>query len=206
MEKNGELNKKPGERLKEWRKRRGITQELFAERCRYSKTHISYIENGKRKMTTDAAKIFSEVLEVREKYLLGYDDLPTVEYYRSSLGRHENNIENMLYIIDNCEYFVEKIESDKIIETFTDPYSNKKVDVYQIEKWLIAENDNEKPILSGKVWDCPPNQMEEFFEDIRLYIIFRLQQLVSKCKEASKEEIDEWRQRYKDVTGDEEME
>lgn len=65
-----ELNQKRGERLRRERNRKGITQEVFAELADCSIQQISYIENGKRKMTYDSAAKFSEILDVKIEYLM----------------------------------------------------------------------------------------------------------------------------------------
>ena len=71
MGKDGvELNLKRGKRLKYERQRKQMTQEQLAEYANYSVQHISYIENGKRKMGYEAAHVFSEILGVPVNYLM----------------------------------------------------------------------------------------------------------------------------------------
>ncbi|MBA4700912.1 MAG: helix-turn-helix transcriptional regulator [Ruminococcus sp.] len=78
MKINTELNKKRGKRLKECRKYiPGMTQEQLANLSHYSIQHISMIENGKRGMSLEAARVFSALLDIREKYLLCEDDYRT---------------------------------------------------------------------------------------------------------------------------------
>lgn len=193
MKNNGNINKKPGERLKEWRKRRGISQELLAEKSGYSKVHISYIENGKRRMTIEAARIFSEILEIREKYLMGYDNFATTEEYRFSLGNHNNIVRCITEIITESNYGLAEIESGKIIESFSVPYLDGEISVVEIDKWLITESTGDDPV-NDVVWRCTDEKMESFFEDIRLYILFRLRQLIRTCEEATEEEYQYWKE------------
>lgn len=199
MANNRNINKKPGERLKIWRNRRSVSQELLAEKSGYSKVHISYIENGKRKMTIEAARIFSEILEIREKYLLCYDNFPTAEDYRVSFAESKNDEDDICNLLSNNNYLIEKIESDEIIETFTKPYSDEKVDIRKIDKWLIIKDDVDENMISDKIWSCSDQKMNDFFEDIRLYIMFRIQQLILKCEEASEEEREEWKKGYAEI-------
>jgi hypothetical protein len=37
----------------------------------------------------------------------------------------------------------------------------------------------------GKCWLCPAWRMQEYFEDIHAYMIFKLKQLISKCERVS---------------------
>jgi transcriptional regulator with XRE-family HTH domain len=43
------VKKKPRHFIKEWRKHRGLTQEMLAERMGIVRSYISHIENGKRR-------------------------------------------------------------------------------------------------------------------------------------------------------------
>lgn len=72
---NAELNLKRGKRLKYERTQRGMTQEQLAELSNYSVQHISYIENGNRKLGYEAANIFSKILGVSVSYLMYETDL-----------------------------------------------------------------------------------------------------------------------------------
>ena len=68
----------PGERVKEERKRRGLTQEELAERIKVPANYISMIETGSRHLTVDKAKKLSDVFApMRYQYLLCDDDFKT---------------------------------------------------------------------------------------------------------------------------------
>ena len=45
------INIKVGNRVKELRKLKGLSQEAFADECGLDRTYITYIENGKKSMT-----------------------------------------------------------------------------------------------------------------------------------------------------------
>lgn len=72
-----ELNKERGNRLRECRKQKGLTQEQLADLAELSIQHISLIENGKRGMSLESVKKFCSILEVRERYLLCEDNFKT---------------------------------------------------------------------------------------------------------------------------------
>ena len=67
---NEELNKKRGQRLKECRELRKITQNELAMLSHCSPQSISYIENGRRGMSRDLAHIFAKELKIKEEYIL----------------------------------------------------------------------------------------------------------------------------------------
>lgn len=104
-EKTKELNKKIGNRLKYERKRKGITQERFAELSNYSIQHISYIENGSRKMTFDAAASFSNILGVTIDYLMCKTDFKqNGEYSCYDLKRIIHTYSSILNILFEYNY------------------------------------------------------------------------------------------------------
>lgn len=67
------VNPVRGERLKELLEKHGVSQEELAERIGYSKEHISYIVNGKRNLTADAAEAIANIFKtVSVEWLLGF--------------------------------------------------------------------------------------------------------------------------------------
>lgn len=76
--KKGEVNTIRGERLGKLLSWYGIDQKDFAEGIGYTKEHISYIINGHRNLTIDAAeRIVKMFPDIRIEWLMGYDDYPT---------------------------------------------------------------------------------------------------------------------------------
>lgn len=70
-------NKKIGDRLKECREEKGITQQNLANSCFCTPQTISYIENGKRGLSRDLAHKIASILEICEEYLLLESDFKT---------------------------------------------------------------------------------------------------------------------------------
>lgn len=76
--KRSEVNAIRGKRLGELLSWHGIDQKDFAEKIGYTKEHISYIINGHRNLTIDAAeKIVKIFPDIRIEWLMGYDDYRT---------------------------------------------------------------------------------------------------------------------------------
>ena len=94
---NEELNKKRGQRLKECRELRKMTQNKLAMLSHCSPQSISYIENGRRGMSRELAHIFAEKLQVKEEYILLESDFKT----DSEKIKYENNI---MDAIDNFAF------------------------------------------------------------------------------------------------------
>lgn len=94
---NEELNKKRGQRLKECRELRKITQNELAMLSHCSPQSISYIENGRRGMSRDLAHIFAKELKIKEEYILLESDFKT----DSEKVKHEEDIMNA---IDNSAF------------------------------------------------------------------------------------------------------
>lgn len=67
-----------GERLRSLLEEHGMEQQELASRIGYTKEHISYIVNGKRNLTKEAAEAIVRVFpETRIGWLLGYEDHET---------------------------------------------------------------------------------------------------------------------------------
>lgn len=191
MENTSAINKKCGDRLKKWREKKRMTQNELAEKSNYSITQISYIENGKRGMSASAAKIFSEILEVRENFLLCIDDFATKEDYIFYLKNFNSGNDSLIQIICDYGYFIDEIMSNNILEHYEDEGG---IDIIDTDKWFITENGS----TDGECWSCPDWRMQEYFEDIRAYMIFKLKQLISKCEKASEEEKNDIKEYYKE--------
>ena len=57
--------KRIGERIREERKKKGITQEMLAQKVGMQRTHISRIEQGKCSTGFDLLQRIAEVLDMR---------------------------------------------------------------------------------------------------------------------------------------------
>lgn len=108
--KRTEINKLRGERLKKLLKERGVEQQALADMVGYSVEHISYIINGKRNLTEDAARRIVELFPgTRIGWLLGYEDHETdsdrISYI---IGRNHNRRELLCNLISLHGYTVSK--------------------------------------------------------------------------------------------------
>lgn len=73
-----EINTKRGERLKQLLSDGGMGQNELAAIIGYTKEHISYIINGRRNLTEEAAQaIIKQFSGTRIEWLMGYDDYKT---------------------------------------------------------------------------------------------------------------------------------
>lgn len=65
-----------GERLRELRLKRGLTQEALAKRLGFVKSTISQWESGNRVPSEDVLRQIAEIFGVSVDYLIGYSDIP----------------------------------------------------------------------------------------------------------------------------------
>lgn len=66
------VQEKFGNRLKELRAKKGLSQLDLATKCDLEKTSISRIENGRTNFTLKTALILAEALEISMKELFDY--------------------------------------------------------------------------------------------------------------------------------------
>lgn len=61
---NSILRKKFGDRIRELRRTKGISQEAFAEKCGFARTYMSRIETGGSNASLDAIETLATALGV----------------------------------------------------------------------------------------------------------------------------------------------
>ena len=83
-----------GERIKSRRKELRMSQEELGNRIGFTKSSISRIEHGDRAVSFENINKIASVLEVDQKWLLGWTD--EVQFSRDQLAHHVLNVlENM---------------------------------------------------------------------------------------------------------------
>lgn len=180
MKSNDELNKRRGKRLSECRKDLHLSQELLAEKTGYSIQTISYIENGKRGMSTDAARLFAKHLNVRMEYLLCEDNYKnTLELYNSSV-ESDRQISNIEQAIVEIGYLPVAVEGNAIASIF-DPVMEYECDIMAIEKYIVATPDN-------RLFTCSEKKYKDLVEDIYDFIKMKMKRFASRSAPATTEE------------------
>lgn len=81
-----------GQRIRKYRKARGLSQEELAERTEISTTHMSHIETGNTKLSLPVFVDLASALEVRTDELL-YDESP---------AERGAALESIIHILDDC--------------------------------------------------------------------------------------------------------
>ena len=66
------INKKLGNKIRELRKKKNLTQEELAYRAELDYSYINQIENGKRNPSMEAVERIAKALGVRAKNLLDF--------------------------------------------------------------------------------------------------------------------------------------
>lgn len=181
MSNNKKLNKNCGIRIKELRKKRGLTQKALADLAYFTPQFISELERGNRSLTADTARKLAEALHARFQYLLCEDD------YESDWDAAE-----AIYNID----FLRDLPSELLRESgikIADAvdrehwvYAGKEfeknshhlVEADLSQSWLICDEFEKKVYVSGD--DC----INEWLKDVRDYAEMRARRwLIPKCEE-----------------------
>jgi transcriptional regulator with XRE-family HTH domain len=72
----GELQRRLGRRLREYRQGRGLSQEALANVLGYHRTYIGGLERGERNLTLKAVERIAALLDVEPLDLIGDGDDP----------------------------------------------------------------------------------------------------------------------------------
>jgi len=87
---------KLGEKIKQLRKNKSISQEDLASMLKINRNYLSRIETGKSEPTSSILKNVAEIFNIDLNSLLDIED------------EESKNTEKTKYIIDNCKYLQEK--------------------------------------------------------------------------------------------------
>lgn len=87
---------KLGEKIKQLRKSKSISQEELASMLKINRNYLSRIETGKSEPTSSILKNIAEIFNVDLNSLLDIED------------EENKNTEKTKYIIDNCKYLHDK--------------------------------------------------------------------------------------------------
>lgn len=86
---------KLGEKIKQLRKSKGISQEELASMLKINRNYLSRIETGKSEPTSSILKHVAEIFSIDLNSLLDITD-------------EDKNTDKVKYIVDNCRYLHDK--------------------------------------------------------------------------------------------------
>lgn len=195
-----EVNPIRGKRLKMLLTENGIDQQELADKIGYTKEHISYIINGRRNLTEEAAQaVVKQFPDTRIEWLMGYDDFktqlhsslfPVVKSLISTKNR-ERALEKMLSVYGLSFEFdpKEPPHSFEVLKnTKTEDMDKIPEDVLAQGIYDFMERGDNRPdyILkcsSGEtVLRCSKKQIKQLEIDIEDYLEFKLNKLEIQCK------------------------
>ena len=95
---------KLGERIRNYRHNRSLSQEDLAEAAELTNVHISNIENGNKNPSIDVIVSIAAALKVTPDQLLA-DSLPEKPQYKDDIDRifQDCSSEEISILIENCE-------------------------------------------------------------------------------------------------------
>ncbi len=97
---------KLGEKIKQLRKRKGISQEELATMLKINRNYLSRIETGKSEPTSSILKNIAVIFSVDTNSLLDIS------------GSESNTTDKIKYIVENCKYLHDK-DLDFIVRIMT---------------------------------------------------------------------------------------
>lgn len=195
-----EVNPIRGKRLKMLLTENGIDQQELADKIGYTKEHISYIINGRRNLTEEAAQaVVKQFPGTRIEWLMGYDDFktqlqsslfPVVKSLISTKNR-ERALKKMLSVYGLSIEFdpKEPPHSFEVLE------NTKIEDMDKIPEEVLSQGisdfmergDNQPDYIlkcsSGEtILRCSKKQIKQLEIDIEDYLEFKLNKLEIQCK------------------------
>ena len=182
-----ELNIICGERLRKCIEEKNMKQKDVAAAAHFTEQYISNMVRGKCKLTTDAARTLSKVLDVRMEYLLCEDDYKTSFEESLTFMKKHGQITDCLCKILDCKGY--SFHQDEYTES-EKPYKVITIDSTEIE--CTPENELNKLIErklyledeqtvfalkhpDGRVIRISSKHFFDLLDDIRKYIDFKLQ-------------------------------
>lgn len=139
--KQEELNIICGERLRKCIEEKNMKQKDVAAAAHFTEQYISNMVRGKCKLTTDAARTLSKVLDVRMEYLLCEDDYKTSFEESLTFMKKHGQITDCLCQILDCKGY--SFYQDEYTEN-AKPY--KVITIYSTEIEDTPENELNKLI------------------------------------------------------------
>lgn len=179
-----------GERLKKCREAAGYTQEELINKIMLlpenrgkerNEKHISSVENGRRPLSIEYARLISKVLNVREEYLLGKDDFKNgseeaASYTQKWSERHsciKFLIQSMGYVEEYAsqlryrQLFVSSADTNETIDKKL-AFAKKGLSVYPERDVIISDEKGRRIHLMS-------NEVERIYDDIESFIKYRLE-------------------------------
>lgn len=197
--KNDPRNVICGKRLRELRKREGLTLDELAEKIgkfpdtqcpNCSGTHLGYLERGDRKISEKYVFMLSRIFKVRPEYIRGEDSYDTDENLKAEvLTQHFINkrkkyfaLEQLLKVygltfefdIDNIDCDYSKSESDTInamkeAQIRWDAEMNNTPDAYSLK--------NEK---GEEMASCTYSEYNDLVEELHDFIWYKINRIIQK--------------------------
>lgn len=122
-----------GDRIKSRRKELRMSQEELGNRIGFTKSSISRIEHGDRVVSIENINKIASVLEVDQKWLLGWTD--EVQFSRDQLAHH------VLDILENMQADVTKKDPQlaRLMEYMNQMNDSQKRELINYAKFISAQ-------------------------------------------------------------------
>lgn len=173
------LNKICAERLRTSIEASGKKNYEVANESGFTPQHISKLVNGKARLTADTARILSNVLHVKEDYLLGENEYPThSEMYRSMISEMQQREHTYIELLEKYGYkIIGNGESEwKNVNIFREHIENneneeiiRKITKAPYIKYVLLQAPN------GSVKRIDLDRLKNLINDIEDYVKFKVE-------------------------------
>lgn len=181
--KTKQINPLRGERVKILLSEHCMTQKELAEKIGYAPEHLSFIVNGRRNLTEDAAHAISKLFPgIRFEWLMGFDDFKTERDYRLAPIR-----EPLMKTVDRHIIFSILLHSlgynVKILDN--SDFSNLNIDNIDFEKLLKLSQQLDRIYYlfssdNSEIGRCSPFEYEALISDIFDYADFKIKKICER--------------------------
>lgn len=178
-----QINRLRGERVKSLLSEHGMTQKELAEKIGYVPEHLSFIVNGRRNLTEEAAHAISALFPgVRFEWLMGFDDFKTERDYHLAPIR-----EPLMKTVDRHIIFTVLLHSlgydVKILDNSDFP--NLNIDNIDFENVLKMSQQLDRIYYlfsrdNTEIGRCSPFEYESLISDIFDYADFKIKKICER--------------------------
>lgn len=163
-----ELNPKCGQRLKECLKNSRISQKDFAKKSKYTPQYISSIISGKKRLSLEAAMIFSETLSKMSGYNISKEYLLCESDYLNQNEEYRAHVQNVLDKNNKIRTAVNTLVSEagyKIVGKYIANWKSIKTEAYNVYGITIKSMAELEQLVNDMTENIQPPQNRGRLED-----------------------------------------
>lgn len=155
-----------GERIRQARKRAGLTQKQLGEVSGTSETTVKQYELGKRQPRIDQLQAIAAALEVEPWELMGYDGSIRVKAPTGSQDNPAESLDSLISTLDKMAKFFPAEEKLKfvfprLIDTGQDKVADYAMDLMKVPEYRRSDAPSVTPEATDTTPAAPPPESAE---------------------------------------------